>query len=65
MAGQLRHLHEVAQDICLQVFGGAVDPAKLPFPFRHMPAADVRDWAAIRTWAAELAGRFAEVPALA
>lgn len=47
------------------VFGGAVDPRKLPFPFNHMPAADVRDWDQIRDWAVELADRFLSVPAVA
>lgn len=47
------------------VFGGAVDPRKLPFPFNHMPAADVRDWDQIRDWALEIADRFLAVPALA
>ena len=37
------------------IFGGVVDPAKLRFPFNHMPAGDARDWAAIRAWAANLA----------
>jgi menaquinone-dependent protoporphyrinogen oxidase len=44
------------------VFGGAVDPRKLSFPFNHMPAADVRDWDQIRDWAVELAARFRAVP---
>ncbi|MFN2298364.1 MAG: flavodoxin domain-containing protein [Anaerolineales bacterium] len=40
------------------VFGGKYDPAKLSFLIRMMaggvPASDVRDWAAIRAWAAGL-----------
>jgi menaquinone-dependent protoporphyrinogen IX oxidase len=40
------------------LFGGAIDPRKLRFPFNHMPAADVRDWDAVRAWAEELAERF-------
>jgi menaquinone-dependent protoporphyrinogen oxidase len=40
------------------LFGGAIDPRKLRFPFNHMPAADVRDWDEVRAWAEELAGRF-------
>ena len=40
------------------LFGGVVDPRKLHFPFNHMPAADVRDWDAIRDWAVEVADRF-------
>jgi menaquinone-dependent protoporphyrinogen oxidase len=37
------------------VFGGVVDPAKLRFPFTHIPASDARDWDAIRAWADEVA----------
>lgn len=47
-----------------QVFGGAVDPARLRFPFNRMPAADLRDWDEIRGWAALVADRFEQVPAL-
>jgi menaquinone-dependent protoporphyrinogen oxidase len=36
------------------VFGGVIDPAKLSFPFNHMPAGDARDWDAIRAWARSL-----------
>ena len=49
-------LHPVAHE----VFGGKFDPTKLRFPFkflpalRKLPASDIRDWAAIRGWAAEL-----------
>jgi len=52
-----------------RVFGGRFDPAKLRFPYtlmpalRRMPASDIRDWNAIRTWASDLAGRLQ--PALA
>jgi menaquinone-dependent protoporphyrinogen oxidase len=48
-----------------QVFGGAVDPAKLRFPFNHMAAADIRNWDEIRDWALLVAERFEHVPALA
>jgi menaquinone-dependent protoporphyrinogen oxidase len=44
--------------VAAELFGGAVDPAKLRFPFNHMSAADVRDWDAVRAWAMELADRF-------
>ncbi len=42
------------EPVCIEVFGGAVDPATLHFPFSHMPAADIRDWEAIREWAEQL-----------
>jgi menaquinone-dependent protoporphyrinogen oxidase len=41
------------------VFGGAVDPAVLHFPFSHVPAADLRDWQRIRDWAQGLPEAFA------
>ncbi len=50
-------------------FGGKFDPQKLTFPYnlvptlKSMPASDVRDWTAIRTWASDLATQFQ--PALA
>jgi menaquinone-dependent protoporphyrinogen oxidase len=44
--------------VATELFGGAIDPRKLSFPFNHMPAADVRDWDAVRAWAAELVDRF-------
>jgi menaquinone-dependent protoporphyrinogen oxidase len=37
------------------IFGGVVDPGKLRFPFKHMPASDARDWVAIAAWAHEVA----------
>jgi menaquinone-dependent protoporphyrinogen oxidase len=55
------------------VFGGKYDPAKLRFPdnvlaiapvspLYQIPACDLRDWAAIRLWAAGLAAKL-EAPA--
>lgn len=47
--------------IALEVFVGRYDPAKLRFPdnlipaLRRLPASDMRDWEAIRTWANHLA----------
>ena len=38
-----------------RLFGGAVEPGRLPFPLNHMPAADVRDWDAVEDWADDLA----------
>ena len=48
-----------------ELFGGKYDPAKLRFPdtllaklpaspLHKMPASDIRDWTAIRTWASNL-----------
>ncbi len=45
----------------VEIVGGRFDPAKLRFPYslipalRQMPARDLRDWTAIRTWARSLA----------
>jgi menaquinone-dependent protoporphyrinogen oxidase len=44
--------------VSTRLFGGVIDPAKLHFPFNHMPAADVRDWGQVREWAEELVDRF-------
>ena len=43
----------------IAIFGGALDPAKLRFPFNHMPACDARDWDAIEQWAQRVAHAFA------
>jgi menaquinone-dependent protoporphyrinogen oxidase len=44
--------------IALEIFGGKYDPAKLRFPLNlfagKVPASDIRDWAAIRSWAGSL-----------
>jgi menaquinone-dependent protoporphyrinogen oxidase len=44
--------------VALEMFGGKYDPAKLRFPINWLagkePASDLRDWTAIRTWAADL-----------
>jgi len=47
----------------MQIVGGRFDPQKLGLPYklipgmRHMPPSDLRDWDAIRTWAASLPSR--------
>jgi menaquinone-dependent protoporphyrinogen oxidase len=41
----------------VKLFGGALHPEDLHFPFSRMEAADVRDWAAIRAWGAGLPER--------
>jgi menaquinone-dependent protoporphyrinogen oxidase len=49
--------------ITIEIFGGMFDPAKLRFPMnlmpalRQMPASDIRNWTAIRTWAHGLAAQ--------
>lgn len=30
--------------VAVAIFGGVVDPSKLRFPFKRMPASDARDW---------------------
>jgi menaquinone-dependent protoporphyrinogen oxidase len=47
--------------LAVEVFGGRFDPTRLKFPhsnpaMKQMPARDVRDWDAIRAWAASLPG---------
>jgi menaquinone-dependent protoporphyrinogen oxidase len=39
------------EPVAVAIFGGVIDPALLRFPFSRMPAADARDWAAIRAFA--------------
>ena len=39
----------------VEMFGGVIDPAKLHFPFNHMPAGDARNWTAIRSFAEKVA----------
>ncbi|MEW5717922.1 MAG: flavodoxin domain-containing protein [Chloroflexota bacterium] len=47
--------------IDIQMFGGKMEPAKFRFPYNlipamnKLPASDIRDWAAIRAWASDLA----------
>ncbi len=49
--------------VAVEVFGGRFDPAKLRFPYswlpalKKMPPSDLRDWAAIRAWAGDVAGQ--------
>lgn len=58
--------------VALELFGGRYDPARLGFadklitslpasPQHGMPASDVRDWAAIRAWASNLAEKFSRL----
>lgn len=51
----------------IEIFGGKFDPEKLTFPYnlvpalKKMPASNVRDWMAIRSWANDLAAQFKPV----
>jgi len=59
--GQLQHaLSKVPRvhPISTAIFGGAVDPSELHFPFNHMPASDARNWKLIQSWAQEIAFAF-------
>jgi menaquinone-dependent protoporphyrinogen oxidase len=53
--------------VAVAIFGGVVDPSKLRFPFKRMPASDARDWDAIGAWSrnvsALVAGELEAVPA--
>ena len=49
--------------VSVAIFGGVIDPARMRFPLTRLDAADARDWAAIRSWADELAETFS--PAVA
>ena len=46
--------------VALKVFGGKMDPPNFRFPYKLIPAmnklpmSDIRDWAAIKTWASNL-----------
>jgi menaquinone-dependent protoporphyrinogen oxidase len=42
------------EPVSVGVFGGAIVPETLHFPFSRIPAGDLRDWDAIEQWAARL-----------
>jgi hypothetical protein len=44
--------------VAVAIVGGVLDPAKLRFPFKRMPASDARDWDAIRASHATCRGRW-------
>jgi menaquinone-dependent protoporphyrinogen oxidase len=44
------------------IFGGVIDPSKLGFPFKRMPAVDARDWKAIERWASEVVRGLSDRP---
>jgi menaquinone-dependent protoporphyrinogen oxidase len=39
--------------VAVAVFGGVIDPSRLPHPMNRMPPSDNRDWDAIKAWARE------------
>ena len=41
------------------IFGGVIDPTKLRFAFKRMPASDARDWATITAFGEEVRARLA------
>ena len=45
--------------VATEIFGGVIDPEKMPFPFNRMPAGDHRDWDEIRAFALSLPVRVA------
>lgn len=45
--------HDV-KPVLVEVFGGRIDPGRLPFPLSKMPAEDARDWEVIAAWAEAL-----------
>jgi hypothetical protein len=55
--------HPELHPVATAVFGGAFDPAQHRFPFNRMPAADARDWNAIRAWGVGVGSHFARLAA--
>lgn len=53
--------------IAVEIVGGRFDPTKLRFPYnlipalKQMPAADLRDWTAIRSWSNDLVDKLQPV----
>ena len=59
VAGSRKQLDKALEQLgvapqLVTIFGGAVDPAKLHFPFSRMTETDARDWVAIEAWAHEV-----------
>jgi len=54
---QLDHWLEKTPELkprTVAVFGGVIEPERLPFPLNHLRKIDLRDWNEIRGWAAQL-----------
>ncbi|HEX6663904.1 MAG TPA: flavodoxin domain-containing protein [Gaiellaceae bacterium] len=49
------------EPIAVTIFGGALKPESLRFPFNRLPAFDARDWDAIRSWATDVAAKLTPV----
>ena len=47
------------EPVSTEIFGGVIDPEKMPFPVNRMPAGDHRDWDEIRRFAVSLPVRTA------
>jgi menaquinone-dependent protoporphyrinogen oxidase len=62
---QLQHAldHAQAAPDTVAIFGGVIEPAKLRFPFNHMPETDARDWPAIEEWALDVLSLLEREPA--
>jgi menaquinone-dependent protoporphyrinogen oxidase len=56
-----RGLRRAPEPLTVAVFGGAIRPDELRFPFSRLPASDARDWDAIEAWADEVGAALAPV----
>jgi menaquinone-dependent protoporphyrinogen oxidase len=63
LARALAAVHEL-EPRSVAIFGGVVDPKRLPFPLNRMPAVDARDWDAIHAWARDVAAGVRAAPAV-
>ena len=65
VAGSRKQLDKALEQLdiapqLVRIFGGAVDPAKLHFPFSRMTQTDARDWVEIEAWAHEVGLHFSD-----
>ena len=42
------------EPVATEIFGGVIDPERMPFPYNRMPPGDHRDWDEIRRFAVSL-----------